>query len=491
MTTSLPSSPNFAPRDVGQMAAGPARTPCVRSCRIETTKPSFVGYFCIGVDAGASQTSAVLTNMRGTLLGPVRFGPGANPNTVELSSSVAGVASLVEGLWSEYAMREGHGNHAGIMELPRQTKICMLAVTVALSGGDSPASCAAYRDALRERLDTINGDATARCEESAEQFLYQLPPHYTIAVVHDSLAPLALILPASTHEVMVSGSGESACRAQNSSTCRGTTTYACVIAGTGSVAVSASLGEGGEFKIVGRRGGWGELVSDEGSAFHATTSLLRSCLRLHDIVHAGRATAIHDAGEEYNEARVVLHAFCVYFDVKVGSISQLAAKMSMKSISKAAVAGFAKRIAVLAEGGNQLCYKTLHDAGQQLGLLLVDLIENQSKPVSDEIGHLRECHPVRVSLVGGMFASWNTGVGSGFMSAMDRIAPQVSLFVMPAESGAALGCARLCALDHFRSWIRDNNLHECANSLRPYDTISSASWSTEPDDLASFVLHIC
>ncbi|CAL1711291.1 unnamed protein product [Somion occarium] len=56
-----------------------------------------------------------------------------------------------------------------------------------------------------------------------------------------------------------------------------------VIGGTGSIMVSFTEGEGGSLKELGRVGGWGWILGDEGGGFHVGREAIRQALRQADI----------------------------------------------------------------------------------------------------------------------------------------------------------------------------------------------------------------
>jgi N-acetylglucosamine kinase-like BadF-type ATPase len=438
------------------------------------------GYVCVGVDAGASGTSAVLTDICGTMLVPARFGPPANPNTVPLAASVAGVAALVADLWRDLvASTDMEGGEAAFLQ-PGS-----LAITVALSGGDTPEGCGRYRDALRERLEVLDCDARAGCANcrSCPDCACGLSSHYALTVVHDSLAPIALALPPCSFD-LAHGSwpGDSEHEI-----------YASVVAGTGSVAVCARPKCDGTLEVLSRRGGWGQLLSDEGSAYHIAVCLTRSCFRLYDLFHSGSSGRARRNPPGCTDASVVLHALCIYHDVKVGNLPELAAKISDATTSKAEIAGFAKHIAVLAEGGNQLCYQALHDAGKELGNLLLDALRIDIPPASEKAAMLSSRSIVRACLVGGVFASWQYGVKNGFMSAMKRTPVPLHLLVIQSDYGAALGGARMGALVHLRLRARRAQFDLSTDGRSPADdsgrSSEVATWDADLGDTESYVLH--
>ncbi len=146
-----------------------------------------------------------------------------------------------------------------------------------------------------------------------------------------------------------------------------------VIAGTGSMAFGQNLrGE------TARAGGWGYIFGDEGGAFDIARQALRAVLREHE--GWGARTALTPALLESagaTDANEMLHSFYT------------------SAWPRARVAGLAKTISRIAQEGDPIAQRLLHQAAQELALL--------AGSVRRQLWN--EGEPVVVSWAGGAFQS--------------------------------------------------------------------------------------
>ncbi|KZW00938.1 hypothetical protein EXIGLDRAFT_720016 [Exidia glandulosa HHB12029] len=183
-------------------------------------------YLC--VDCGGSKTAAAIATKDGTVVGRGLGGP-SNYTDVGLAKFVQSFSDAVA---NAYKAALGSGDAP---ELPLNSGV-LQAAWIGVSGVDSPAAVAALTGALAPLL--------------------ALPPSAPRLLVandtHLLASPLRLHSDVSTAVV--------------------------AIAGTGSIAVSFKLQEDGSLQELGRVGGWGWLLGDEGSGFYVGREAVREIL---------------------------------------------------------------------------------------------------------------------------------------------------------------------------------------------------------------------
>jgi N-acetylglucosamine kinase-like BadF-type ATPase len=150
-----------------------------------------------------------------------------------------------------------------------------------------------------------------------------------------------------------------------------------VIAGTGSMAFGRNArGE------TARAGGWGYIFGDEGGAFDIVRQALRAVLREHE--GWGARTALTPAlleAADASDANEMLHAFY------------------RPDWPRARVADLARVVSRIAEEGDPIALRLLHQAAQELALLAGSVrrqLWNEGETGLD---------PVRISWAGGVFES--------------------------------------------------------------------------------------
>lgn len=307
---------------------------------------SDVDWTFIGVDAGGTSTRAVHLSRDGTLL-RTSCGGASNPY-VGIEAGLPVLAAVISRALDNGAVAPG----------------CGVIVTVALSGGDSEALCREYERRLSSRLNFI----------------------HVLQVVHDALAPAALLL-----EHVPGGVVLAPMQA-------GT-----IVAGTGSVALIAStmcrnpgtdVADGdkeqrGALRSVRRCGGWGPVVSDRGSAHYVVTRAIGLALEALDGMV--RLCTKHSLVL----LRKALKHLCNTELTSAAQVTMLV--QTMERLERARIAAFAVVVTELAEGGNMVAQKALRDAGRELAMLLRGVLENRS---ADD-----DCVPFMAT--GGLFAAWD------------------------------------------------------------------------------------
>lgn len=307
---------------------------------------SDVAWSFIGVDAGGTSTRAVHLSRDGVLL-RTSCGGASNPYV----GTEAGLPVL-EGVITRAL--DGGTVPAG----------CGVIVTVALSGGDSEALCREYERHLSARLSFV----------------------HVLQVVHDALAPAALLL-----EHVPGGRVLTPMQA-------GT-----LVAGTGSVALIASTTgrnpgaliaddkneQHGALRSVRRCGGWGPVVSDRGSAFFVATRAIGLALEALD------GMVRLDTKDSLVLLRDAYKHFCNEDFTSAAQVTMLV--QTLERLERARIASFAVVVAELAAIGNMVARTALRDAGRELAMLLRGVLENRG---ADD-----DC--VSFMATGGLFAAWD------------------------------------------------------------------------------------
>ena len=127
-----------------------------------------------------------------------------------------------------------------------------------------------------------------------------------------------------------------------------------------------------------RCGGWGHLLGDEGSGYWLGVNSIRAAL--HDRDGTGPATALSDAVIEFFAAR---------------SVEAVAAMVYTKPLTKADIAAFAVRTALIAEGGDAVARDLYRRAAEELGQQITVVIRRTG------LANTRE--PFPVGLIGSVF----------------------------------------------------------------------------------------
>jgi N-acetylglucosamine kinase-like BadF-type ATPase len=186
-----------------------------------------------------------------------------------------------------------------------------------------------------------------------------------------------------------------------------------IVAGTGSICYGERNGS------IARCGGWGELFSDEGSAYWIACRGLNLFSRMSD----GRATR----GPLYDIVRQRLGLtedldLCAHVFSRLGGDRAKIAQLS-KWLTQAAAAGDAEAMTIVREAAEQLA-------------LMVDATRRQLEFGAKE--------PVAVSYSGGVFDNVGTLLLEHFTAALQAFRPgyQVSEPVLPPAIGAALYAAK-------------------------------------------------
>lgn len=366
---------------------------------------------CLGVDGGASHSSIVVTDCRGTILAQRSNVESANPHVSSLKASIHVVAALIRSV-RDTLLRESFPE----LQITQRCRI-----VVALSGGDSDEQCETYRSYLHDEL-------------SKEPRFYDV-----LRVVHDAVAPLAFLLPN--------------CASENHETRE---EMACLIAGTGSVAIRAQF-DNGKFRVLKRCGGWGHLISDEGSAFSIAVSVLRTCTKIVDSCGFSISPLVPlDGNGLVEEATAILCRSFDHFSLETKSVADLAAFLSNPSTTKTQIASFSKCIGQLAREGNLICRRELLSAGERLGKLVADVVsphrlaKTEYKPSLNQMNESSSFSEpgkqVTVCCIGGVFGSWDCGVRQGMLPVLQRVQASIQIAILAEDCDVALASARLAAL---------------------------------------------
>ena len=169
-----------------------------------------------------------------------------------------------------------------------------------------------------------------------------------------------------------------------------------VVAGTGSMAFGRNAS--GE---TARAGGWGYIFGDEGGAFDIVRQALRAVLREHE--GWGARTALTPALLETtgaSDANGLLHSFY------------------SPDWPRARVADLARTVSRIAEEGDPIALRLLHQAAQELALLAGSV--RRQLWGEAEAGGAGSPNSVRVSWAGGVFESSNLRERFRMLIALER-----------------------------------------------------------------------
>lgn len=198
-------------------------------------------YLC--VDCGGSKTSVVICDATGNIVGRALGGP-SNFAYLSLDAFVAAVTTAVTA-----ALEKSLPPSAYPITLPPTNVSPFAAAWFGVSGVDSPAAVAAITPALSKLLG--------------------IPEGPRLAVANDThlLAAPVRMHPDISHAVAVIG-------------------------GTGSIAVTFRETTG-NLEELGRVGGWGWILGDEGGGFHVGREAIRQILMEHDKASVGGLPPAH------------------------------------------------------------------------------------------------------------------------------------------------------------------------------------------------------
>jgi N-acetylglucosamine kinase-like BadF-type ATPase len=196
-------------------------------------------YLC--VDCGGSKTSAVICDVDGKVLGSSRGGP-SNYAMLPLDAFILAVTTTVNN-----ALKACNSSGVQVAELPAKDSSPFAAVWFGISGVDSPSAIASLTSPLATLLAIPEG------------------PRLVIANDTHLLAAPVRLHPDVSHAVTVIG-------------------------GTGSITVSFKDVEG-RLEELGRLGGWGWILGDEGGGFHVGREAIRGVLMEHDRATVGSLPA--------------------------------------------------------------------------------------------------------------------------------------------------------------------------------------------------------
>lgn len=196
-------------------------------------------YLC--VDCGGTKTAAAICDADGTILGRGWGGP----SNITYLNPEDFIVAITEA--TNQALASTTTSTPISLPLPEATASPFAAAWFGISGADSPAAIA-----------KVAGPLAA---------LLHLPPGPRLAIANDThllAAPLRMHADV-THAVAV-------------------------IAGTGSIAVGFREGPGGRLEELGRVGGWGWVLGDEGGGYDVGREAIRQILLAQDTAHVtGRA----------------------------------------------------------------------------------------------------------------------------------------------------------------------------------------------------------
>ena len=199
------------------------------------------------------------------------------------------------------------------------------------------------------------------------------------------------------------------------------------ISGTGSNVFG--VGPGGD---TWRCGGWGHLLGDEGSGYWLGVNSIRAAL--HDRDGTGPVTALSDAVAEFFAAPTV---------------EAVAAMVYTKPLTKADIASFAVRAAVVAEGGDAVARDLYRRAAQELGQQIAVVIRRTG------LGGALE--PFPVGLIGSVFragplfvdplvAQVTSAHAQAHLQVVDTAPVAGSLVLAAHACGAALEREEVCEM---------------------------------------------
>ena len=196
-------------------------------------------YLC--VDCGGSKTSAVICDADGKVLGSSRGGP-SNYAVLSLEAFLLAVTATVNN-----ALKACRSSGVQVADLPTTGAPPFAAAWLGVSGVDAPSAIARLTPLLATLLAIPEG------------------PRLVIANDTHLLAAPVRLHPDVTHAVAVIG-------------------------GTGSITVSFREVEG-RLEELGRLGGWGWILGDEGGGFHVGREAIRGILMEHDRASVGSLPA--------------------------------------------------------------------------------------------------------------------------------------------------------------------------------------------------------
>jgi N-acetylglucosamine kinase-like BadF-type ATPase len=187
-------------------------------------------YLC--VDCGGSKTSAVICDIDGKVLGRSRGGP-SNYAYLTLEAFISVVTVTVDN-----ALKACISSGVQAVELPVKDTSPFVAAWFGVAGVDSPSAIASLTPPL------------------ANLFAIPIGPRLIVANDTSLLAAPVRLYPDIPHAVTIIG-------------------------GTGSIVVSFKEVEGG-LEELGRLGGWGWILGDEGGGYHVGREAIRGVLMEHD-----------------------------------------------------------------------------------------------------------------------------------------------------------------------------------------------------------------
>lgn len=324
----------------------------------------------IGVDGGGSSSTGVLLDGNGNVLHHITTS-ATNPHTCGGEAAVTTLIDLSR-------------------QLSNASPLQVAAATFAISGL-TPVLMKKLHDSLT--LENI------------------LPSSTKVLIVHDSAAPLGLIsdhvgLKPSPDQVEDNedkvGAGSNI-RKQ----------YITLIAGTGSVGTAFEVGPSGGLGVnelnrkdviasgpgchiveIGRVGGWGPLVGDEGSAYAIARQAVANAL-----------VELDNLGGDKGEATQVLRAAAAVLmgageeDDARECANKVVTAVHAGESGRAGLAGLAPAFAELAEMGNMICSKAFGTAAMKQ----MDLLRSISSSVKNSEG---DETVLDVIVVGGVFEAW-------------------------------------------------------------------------------------
>lgn len=179
-----------------------------------------------------------------------------------------------------------------------------------------------------------------------------------------------------------------------------------IIAGTGSVCMGKN--KKGEQTSA---GGWGPIAGDEGGGAGISRRALQAIAKSYD--GRGKLTKLSDYAVEY---------------FRSGSLDDLSVAIYGPKVDNARIAGFAKCVSQAAEEGDEVAREVLAEAGRELGIAAVAVIEKLKM----------QKHTFPIGKVGSVFNSGNL-ITDSLMEKVLEIAPNA--YMSEAQSSPAYAAA--------------------------------------------------